>query len=146
MMRKFLIGIAALAIVAGTGPALAQQSSMKPGAMWTAGRILVEDGQMQNYMDYLTKVWMANQDYAKSQGWLLEYHVLQSIHPRDDEPNIILITRFNDMPSAAETERRNDILNKRLNQDAHSAAAASGQRNAMRKQLGAVLYREMVRR
>lgn len=146
MMRKFLIGIAALAIVAGTGPALAQQSSMKPGAMWTAGRILVEDGQMQNYMDYLTKVWMANQDYAKSQGWLLEYHVLQSIHPRDGEPNIILITRFNDMPSAAETERRNDILNKRLNQDAHSAAAASGQRNAMRKQLGAVLYREMVRR
>ena len=64
---------------------------------------------------------MANQDYAKSQGWLLEYHVLQSINPRDSEPNIVLITRFKDMPSAAETERRNEILNKRLSQDAHSA-------------------------
>ena len=145
-MRKFLIGAAALAMLVGTGPALAQQSSMKPGAMWTAGRIMVEDGQMQNYMDYLTKTWMANQDYSRKQGWLLEYHVLQSINPRDGEPNIVLISRFKDMPSAAETDRRNEILDKRLNQDAHSAAAASGVRNTMRKQMGSVLYREMVRR
>ena len=145
-MRTYMIGAAALAMLFGAGPALAQQSSMKPGAMWTAGRIMVQDGQMQNYMDYLTKTWMANQEYSKKQGWLLEYHVLQSLNPRDGEPDIVLITRFKDMPSAAETDRRNEILNKRLNQDAHGAAAASGARNAMRKQLGSVLYREMVRR
>ena len=145
-MRKYLIGAAALAMLVGTGPALAQQSSMKTGPMWTAARIMVEDGQMQNYMDYLTKTWMANQDYAKSQGWLLEYHVLQSLNPRDGEPNIVLITRFNDMPSAAEADRRGEILNKRMSQDAHSAEMASGARNTMRKLMGSVLYREMVKR
>lgn len=145
-MRKILIGATALAMLVGSAPAMAQQSSMKAGPMWTAGRILVEDGQMQNYMDYLTRSWMANQDYAKAQGWLLDYHILQSVNPRDGEPNIILITRFKDMPSAAENERRTEILNKRLQQDAHSAAAASGARNAMRKQLGSVLYREMLKR
>jgi hypothetical protein len=144
-MRNLMIGIAGLAMLATT-PAIAQQSSMKPGPMWTAARINVEDGQMQNYMDYLTRVWMDNQAYAKSQGWLLDYHVLQSVHPRDGEPNIILITRFADMPTAAETERRNEIINKRMNQDAHSAAAASGARNSMRRQSGVVLYREMVKR
>ena len=145
-MRNFLIGAAALAMLVGTSPALAQQSAMKPGPMWTAARIMVEDGQMQNYMDYLTKTWMANQDYAKSQGWLLDYHILQSTNPRDGEPNIVLLSRFKDMPSAAEAERRTDILEKRLSQDAHSAAAASGARNTMRKQMGSVLYREMLKR
>lgn len=145
-MKNLLIGAAALVFATLSVPAVAQQSSMKPGPMWTAGRIAVEEGQMQNYMDYLTKTWMANQEYAKSQGWLLDYHVLQSINPRDGEPNIILITRFADMPTAAEAERRGDILNKRMSQDDHAAAAASGQRNKMRKLMGSVLYREMVKR
>jgi hypothetical protein len=127
-------------------PVMAQQSSMKPGAMWVAARIDVADGQMQNYMDYLTTTWMANQEFAKSQGWLLDYHVLQSVNPRDGEPNIVLITRFADMPTAAESERRNAILEKRMNQDAHSAATASGARNTMRRQMGSVLYREMLKR
>lgn len=114
--------------------------------MWTAARIAVEDGQMQNYMDYLTKTWTAQQEFAKSQGWLLEYHVLQSMNPRDGEPNIVLITTFNDLPSAAEADRRNAMLNQRLTLDDHSAAAASGDRNKMRHQMGSVLYREMLKR
>ncbi len=145
-MRNLLIGAAALAAAIMSAPAVAQQSSMKPGAMWTAGRIAVEDGQMQNYMDYLTKTWMSAQEYSKSQGWLLDYHVLQSINPRDGEPNIVLLTRFADMPTAAEAERRSGILNKHIGLDDHAAAAASGDRNKMRKQLGSVLYREMVKR
>ena len=146
MVRNLLIGAVMLAAATFSSPAIAQQSSMKPGAMWTAGRIDVADGQMQNYMDYLTKTWMANQEFAKSQGWLLDYHVLQSVNPRDGEPNIVLITRFADMPTAAEADRRNDILNKRMSQDDHAAASASGGRNTMRKQMGSVLYREMVKR
>lgn len=146
MLRNLLIGAAALAAATMSAPAVAQQSSMKPGAMWTAARIAVEEGQMQNYMDFLTKTWMANQEYSRSQGWLLDYHVLQSINPRDGEPNIVLITRFADMPTAAEAARRGDILDKRMNQDDHTAAAASGERNKMRKLMGSVLYREMVKR
>ena len=145
-MRKLMLTALAAGIMLSVTPAAAQESSMKPGAMWTAGRIDVEDGQMQNYMDYLTKTWMANQESAKSQGWLLDYHVLQSVNPRDGEPNIVLITRFTDMPTAAEAERRSDMLNKRMNQDDHAAAAASGDRNKMRRQMGSVLYREMLKR
>lgn len=144
-MRNWILGAAAAAMVIAT-PAASQQSAMKAGPLWTAARIDVEDGQMEKYMDFLTKTWMANQEYAKSQGWLLNYHVLQSINPRDGEPNIILITSYNDFPSAAEAERRDDILNQRMQLDAHSAEAASGQRRAMRKLMGSVMYREMLKR
>jgi len=145
-MRKSLFAALAAISVIAVSPAAAQQSSMKPGPMWTAGRIAVEDGQMQKYMDFLTKTWTANQEYSKSQGWLLDYHVLQSVNPCDGEPNIVLLTRFADMPTAAEADRRSDILNKRMSQDDHAAAAASGDRNKMRRQMGSVLYREMLKR
>jgi hypothetical protein len=145
IMRKYLIGAALLA-AAATSPAFGQQSSYKLGPMWTSARIDVEDGQYENYLDWLMKVWESNQAFAKSQGWILDYHILDSINPRDGEPDLILITRFADMPSAAEIERRNAIMNQRMSQDDHSADAASGQRNKMRRQMGSVLYRELLKR
>lgn len=144
-MHKSLIGIAAFSILCAT-EASAQQSSYKLGPLWTAARIHVEDGQFENYLDWLTKTWMDNQAFAKSQGWLLDYYILDSINPRDGEPNIILLTRYNDFPSAAESERRDAIINKRMNQDDHSAAAASGDRTKMRKLMGSVMYRELQKR
>ena len=144
-MRKYLLGAAFVAALAAT-PLGAQQSSYKLGPMWTAARIDVEDGQFENYMDWLMKVWESNQAFAKSQGWILDYHILDSVNARDGEPDLILITRFADMPSVAEMDRRNAIINERMKQDDHSADAASGQRTKMRRQMGSVLYREMVKR
>ncbi len=145
-MHKWTIGAAALACALTATPALAQDSSYKLGSLWTAARIDVADGQYENYLDWLTKVWVGNQAFAKSQGWILDYHILDNVNPRDGEPDLILITRFSDMPSVAEIDRRNAIINKRMSQDDHSADAASGQRNVMRKQMGSVLYREILKR
>lgn len=144
-MGKWILGAAALVIVVTT-PAISQQSSVKPGDQWTAARIDVEEGQYENYMDYLTKTWIPNQEFAKSQGWISGYHVLDSTNPRDGEPDIILITRFTDTPSVAEMERRNKIVNERMKSDDHGQDAASGQRNKMRKLMGSVLYREVLKR
>jgi len=145
-MKSWIIGAAMLASAFTASPALAQQSAYKLGSMWTASRIDVEDGQYENYMDWLTKVWVGNQAFAKSQGWILDYHILDSVNPRDGEPDLVLITRFADFPSVAEIDRRNAIMNQRMNQDDHSADAASGERNKMRRQMGSVLYREILKR
>lgn len=145
-MRKLLIGAAALAILATSTPSPAQQSSVKPGPLWTAARIDVEDGQYENYMDWLAKVWVPNQEFAKSQGWVNDYYILDNINGRDGEPDIILISRFNDFPTPAEIERRNGIMNERMKQDDHSAEAASGQRGKMRRLMGSILYREVQKR
>lgn len=144
-MRKYLIGAAFLAALATT-PVAAQQSSYKLGSLWTVARIDVEDGQYENYMDWLTKVWVDNQAFAKSQGWILNYHILDSVNPRDGEADLILVTSFADYPSVAETERRAAIMNARMKQDDHTADAASGDRNKMRRQMGSTLYRELLKR
>ncbi|MEO5972684.1 MAG: hypothetical protein ABIP91_04900 [Sphingomicrobium sp.] len=145
-MHKWIIGAAALASALTATPAVAQESSYKLGPLWTAARVDVHDGQYENYMDYLTKTWVDTQAFAKSQGWILDYYILDNINPRDGEPDIILLTRFADYPSVKESERRNDILNKRMSQDDHTADAASGQRGTMRKLMGSVLYREVIKK
>lgn len=145
-MRKVMLAALGAAVMIVSGPAMAQDSSVRPGPFWQAARIYVEDGQIENYMDYLTKTWMSQQEYAKSQGWLLEYNILSSVNPRDGEPNIILLTRFNDFPSAAELERRNALMNQYMKLTNRSAAAASGERMKMRKLMGSALYREMIKR
>lgn len=144
-MRKFWIGVTALAVIATT-PAVAQQSSYKLGPLWTVSRIDVQDGQYENYMNFLTKTWMDNQAFAKSQGWLLDYHILDNVNARDGEPDLLLISRFTDMPSVAEIDRRNAIINRRMNQDDTAADVASGQRTTMRRQMGSTLYRELNKR
>ena len=144
-MRKSLILLAALAGVLAA-PAVAQQSALKMGSLWNVSRIAVEDGQNQNYSDFLAKTWIPNQEFAKAQGWIQDYYILNNVNSRDGEPNIILITRYADQPSVTEMERRNDIMNKRMSQDDHSAAAASGERIKMRKLMGSVLYRELGKR
>jgi hypothetical protein len=142
-MKKLMIVLAAMAGSLTATPLMAQESSYRLGPLWTAARIKVEDGQYENYLDWLTKVWASNQAFAKSQGWLLDYYILDNFNSRDGEPDIILLTRFKDFPTVAETERRNEIINKRMSQDDHSADAASGQRTKMRRLMGSVMYREL---
>lgn len=144
-MHIRLAAAAAIALVLAT-PVAAQQSSYKAGPYWQVARIKTEPGQFQNYMDFLTKTWADNQAYAKSQGWILDYHILDNINARDGEPDILLVTRFADYPSPAEAERRTQMIQKRMNQDDHSAEAASGDRAKMRRQMGSVLYQELLKR
>lgn len=145
-MRKLMLTALGAAVMVFASPAMAQDSSVKPGSLWQAARIYVEDGQTENYMDYLTRTWTDQQEFAKSQGWLLEYHILSSVNPRDGEPNVILLTRYNDFPSAAEVERRAALMNQHMKLTDRSAAAASGDRMKMRKLMGSALYREMLKR
>ena len=145
-MRKIILSAVAAGMMLVASPAIAQDSSYKLGPMWTASRILVNDGQFENYTTYLMKTWRDNQVFAKSQGWILDYHILDSVNPRDGEPNIILLTSFRDFPSVAEIERRDKIMEARMKQDAHASDAASGSRGTMRKLMGSVLYRELLPR
>ncbi len=152
-MMKPLAFAAAIAAVAIASPAAAQQrqqpqqqSSQRAyelGPLWEVSMIDVEDGQFENYMDFLSGQWRANQAYAKQQGWLLDYYILGNENRRPGEPDLYLITRYRDHPTAAEIERRDQIMLRRMQTDARTAEQQSGQRVVMRKQMGSMLLREL---
>ena len=155
-MLKLVTLVAALAAASIAAPADGQQrqqrqqqqqvnqrSSYELGPLWSVSMIDVEDGQFENYMDWLSQQWRSNQAFAKQQGWLLDYHILGNENRRPGEPDLYLITRFKDYPSAAENERREAIMLRRMQTDVRTAEQQSGQRSVMRKQMGSMMLREL---
>jgi hypothetical protein len=130
-------------VVLAFSPALAQRSAVQPGNYWEVSDIKTEPGQSENYADYLKTKWRAQQEFAKSKGYILDYHVLSNAYPRADEPDLFLVVIFKDWPSNAEAQRRQDEFVAMMKADEHALAAASGQRGPMRKLLGQSLLQEM---
>ncbi len=124
--------------------AQAQDSSYKSGTVWEVGRINVLPGQFENYMDWLAGQWKKVNEMGKAEGIVAEYHVLGSTHPREGEPDLILIIEYKDFQTTAQQEAFNKKVNAMLAQDDRKAAAANGERAKMRENLGSVQYQELV--
>lgn len=144
MMKTLFAGTAMMMAVTTVAPAMAQESSYKPGTVWEAGRIDVLPGQFENYMDWLAGQWKKVQELGKAEGIIVEYHVLATQNPRADEPDLILIVEYKDFQTTAQQEAFNKKVNAMLSQTDRSATAASGERTKMRELLGSTQYQELI--
>jgi hypothetical protein len=144
-LMKAMLAAATMTIATALAvPAMAQESSYKPGTVWEVGRINVLPGQFENYMDWLAGQWKKVNDLAKAEGMVVEYHVLGSTHPREGEPDLILIVEYKDFQTTAQQEAFNKKVNAVLAQDDRKANTASGERGKMREQLGSIQYQELI--
>jgi hypothetical protein len=144
MMKSLVAGTAIMLTAALTTPAMAQESSYKPGTVWEVGRINVLPGQFENYMDWLAGQWKKVNELGKAEGIVAEYHVLGSTHPREGEPDLILIIEYKDYQTTAQQEAFNKKVNAMLAQDDRKASTANGERGKMREQLGSIQYQELI--
>jgi hypothetical protein len=144
MMKSRLAAATMLLAVSTITPAMAQESSYKPGTVWDASRIDVLPGQFENYMDYLATTWKKNQELAKAEGIVLEYHVLATNNARQGEPDLVLIIEYKDYQTTAQQEAFSKKANAMMAQDNRKAATASGERTKMRELLGSIEYQELV--
>lgn len=143
MMKSLLVG-AAMIVATLAAPAMAQESSYKPGTVWEAGRIDVMPGQFENYMDWLAGQWKKVQELGKAEGIIVEYHVLAANNPRAGEPDLILIVEYKDYQTTAQQEAFNKKVNAMLAQTDRTAGTASAERGKMREQLGSIEYQELI--
>jgi hypothetical protein len=149
MARILWAAAAAFALsTAMAAPALAQAntSPLKAGSYWTVSGIKVKPGQNLRYANELAGVWMKNQDYAKSKGWISSYHILSNPYPRSGEPNIYLVTVFSDMVDQAEADRRGVEMRTMNKQTLEQAQAAAAGRAEYTESVSTMLLREQVRR
>jgi len=73
MITRLAAG-AALAIAMTMGaaaPAMAQESSYKPGSVFELSYIKVMPGEFENYMDYLSDRWKKSNEFLKKEGVVL---------------------------------------------------------------------------
>ena len=146
-MKKPMIFAAALAVAFSSAtPAVAQRSTYDPASYWDVGMIDVEDGQFENYMDWISTEWKKQQEWMKSKGYILDYHILSNGYKRGTEPDLYLITVYAEMPTPAKEKKMNDEFVAMMQRDEHKLDAESGVRTKMRTVMGGMLLRELTLR
>ena len=124
-------------------PAHADDFPLAEGDLTEVSGIFIHDGGSVTYANYLADQWRKQQEFAKSKGWISDYHIYSNLNARDGEPNIYLYETFSSVPTAAENARR---LNEWERFDPRTNAqqnAASSDRAKIRTLKGTMLLREM---
>ena len=141
---RITTGLALSALMAlGSTAAVAQESTYKPGTVWTFSNIKVEPGQFENYLDFLAKTWKKTNEFGKKEGYIVSYHVLQVSNARENEPDLILAIEYRDYATTAQRQEYQKKFEAFMASDAHKLDTASGERKVMRKLAGSMELQEL---
>ena len=88
--------------------ALASEWPFIPGDFWEVAGIHLKDGGSLAYANFLATEWKADQEFAKSKGWIKNYMVFSNNHPRKGEPDLYLVVISERLPTGAEGDKRDD--------------------------------------
>ena len=142
-MKKFLIAGMFVASMALAVPAAAQQTAYTPGGYWVVQGIHIEDGQFENYLDYIASTYRRSQEFARQNGWITGYHILSNVNRRHDEPDLYLITEMPRLATPQEETQREEQVNAYMRQTTRQATEQSGRRVTMRRLGSNVLLQEL---
>lgn len=142
---KTLVSAALAATFLLATPALAQADSKYTlGPLWYVTSVHVEDGQFENYMDFLADKSKKQHDFAIKGGVELSYHFLAVDAKRAGEPDILIVVTSKDYLTVAQQLDYEAKLNKAFEQDRRIAEAGAAKRLPMRKIMGDMELRELV--
>lgn len=143
-MRNGLLKGAVLALTLGlSAPGQAQESSYTPGNYSDVSAIDVLDGQFENYMDYLAGPWKAQQEFAKSKGYITGYQVLANPYARAGEPDLFLVVVYSKIYDNAKQVRQQKEFEEFMKSDRRKLDTAYGARSTMRKSMGQQQLQEL---
>lgn len=143
-MRKTMLGVASVAAMLWTVPAVAQELPVKSGDFWDVGAVTIDDGHFGDYADFLASQYRKNMEFQKSKGWIKGYHILSNFNKRAGEPDLYLVTIFDHVTTPAEDIQREKDANAFLQQNTRQGMAASGQRATYRHIGSDMLLQEML--
>ncbi len=122
---------------------LANDSSYSYGTVWEAHGIKVKSGQFENYMDHLAAGWKQSYEMGKDEGYVVDYHVLASTHPREGEADLVLVVEFKDFTTTAQRKDIWEKIQNKMATDDRKSDKEYGDREVMRESLSSSQYQEL---
>ena len=123
----------------------AQDEYPLKGAEWVeVTGVSLEDGGGLKYANWLAGGWRTRMDYAVDQGWIESYEIWSNSHAREGEPDLWLITRFENFQSNEEWEARNRQMRSFMQRNIQQLQAESGDRAKYRTVMGDLLIKRLV--
>jgi hypothetical protein len=108
LAKGLLSFIICLAFAAVPIRALASDWPMTPGDFWEVTGVHLKDGGALAYTSFLATEWKADQEFAKSKGWIKGYMVLSNAYARKGESDLYLIVISERLASGPEADKRGD--------------------------------------
>lgn len=144
MKRAVLKMIAVLAFGASitiSGSAIAEEWPFVPGDYWEVTGIDLADGGAFKYATWLATEWKKDLEFAKSKGWIKNYMVLSNEHARSDEPDLYLVTVFDNLTDSEESQKRQKEYMEWQSKSIEKMQAESGNRAEYRTVMSSSLLR-----
>lgn len=135
--------LAPLLMLSLAGTNAAAEEKKDASNYWRIVMLKIDDGEVENYTDYLKSEWKDEQDWARSKGYIFDYHVFANSFRRPGEPDLFIAFEFRNWPDDAEAQRRKDELLSVMKLDRYQYDAGNAKRNKMRTYMGSMLLKEM---
>ena len=88
--------------------AMAGDWPLAQGDFWEITGVHLKDGGDLTYANFIATEWKADQEFAKSKGWIKAYMVFGNAYTRKGEPDLYLVTVTDRLVSGPESEKRGD--------------------------------------
>ena len=143
VMTGFLTGMLFLASMALPMRAMAGDWPMTQGDFWEVTGVHLKDGGGFAYAKFLAAEWKADQEFAKSKGWIKSYMVLSNAYPRKGEADLYLIVITDRLANGPESDKRGDEYTAWRKKTSAQLEKESGDRVEVREILGSELLQEL---
>jgi hypothetical protein len=121
----------------------AAERKWEEGTVWTINFVKTKPGHFNSYMDEFSIILVKYLERLKKDGVVMSYKVLQVSFPRDNEPDLLVMTEYKDM---AVFDRGVDYFEKVMEEVFGSVAQMEKgiiDREQMRTLRGAILTRDL---
>lgn len=146
-MKKLMLAAFAASTLAFAAPsaAFAQDQYPLKGAEWIdVTGISIEDGGGLRYAQWLATEWRKRLDFQVEKGWIESYEIWSNTYPRENEPNLWLVVRYNDWTDDETWETRGREMREYMAQSIAQLNEESGNRAQYRKVGSEVLIKRLV--
>jgi hypothetical protein len=145
-MKKICRSVFAVILLSVFAMNIAQAQDEPPfigGDYWQVTGVKVSDGAGLKYARWLASEWRANSEFAKSQGWIKDFMIISNVHARADEPDLYLISVFENMATVQENEERRATYLDWVKKSMDTMAEESGNRAEYRTVMSTALMQHM---
>jgi hypothetical protein len=144
-MKRILASIFVLgSLFSAPAFAAGDEPSFENGPVWDYGEIKTADGHFDDYMEWLSTKWKAQEEALKKAGVILSYKVLLVVDPRKDEPDILLAQEYKNMAEYDTPVAKQYALQAQIAGSLAKSSQEQAARGTIRTVLGDIIVREAI--